>query len=916
MSSVPGKSSFLCAIGATDSPRLSTSRLSTYMAFYARCPDPPPGAPAGGSPGLPFNRSLRKGPPSWYRQRCGRVGHLKNEWPTAAWAQASPDPHAAAPQAQAVRASGPIHLDGRLDEPAWRAATPITAFTQLDPREGQPVSEPTEVRVLYDDAAVYLGVRLDGPVRYRLGRRDMDLLDSDWFGVAFDGYHDHRTAFRFQVNPGGVQRDATIRMEGGQAREDDSWDGVWDVATSRDSAGWTAELRIPFSQLRFRTNAEEVWGFQLERIIGSQQEYAEWSFTPKREFSGVPRYGHLAGLQGVRPGKRLEVLPYVVGRGEYVDPGPDPFRSDAEHSATTGADVLYRLASDFTLNGTINPDFGQVEVDPAIVNLGVYETFFPEKRPFFVEGSEIFNFSGNTSGGSLFYSRRIGRSPQLRPATAASDVPAVTTIPAAVKVSGKTAGGWSVGLLEAVTARENAQYVDAGGLTNSLAVEPLTNDFVGRARHEANAGRSWFGGIVTAVDRDLATPNLSAALRSAAYAAGVDWRHEWAGRSWAFQGSMVGSLVQGSPQALIATQRQSNHYFQRPDAPYLGVDSSATSLQGYSVGASLAKQAGEHWRGDIAGALTAPAFEVNDLGFQTRTDRRDRQADLIYLENRPGRFLREYDIGLSWRDESNYGGDRIQEFFVLSGGFTHLNFSRLTWFARHRLRSWDDRSTRGGPMIIRPAESEGSISVRSDTRKPLLLRANASRTHDEYGGGSWDFGVDLAVRTSPRWNLSVGPAVSTGRIAAQYVGTVSDSTASATYGKRYRFAPLDFTQVDAEIRLNIAVTPRLNLQSYVQPLIFSSDYGQVGSLVAPRTFDVQPDTAAGPSLDGTFRSLRGNMVLTWEWRPGSRLYVAWQHWRQGVVDAPAFDFGRDVPGLFDARANNILVIKVSDWLNF
>jgi len=849
-------------------------------------------------------------------RRAVALGFVLALWPTGVPAQGTTDPHSAAPQAAAARASGSVHVNGHLDEPAWRAAPAITAFTQLDPREGQPVSRPTEVRILYDHEAIYLGARLSGPVRYRLGRRDMELLDSDWFGVAFDSYHDHGTAFRFQVNPGGVQRDATIRMAGGHAQEDDSWDSVWEVATSRDSAGWTAELRIPFSQLRFRTSAEGVWGFQLERIIGSQQEYAQWAFTPKREFGGVQRYGHLAGLEGVQPGKRLEVLPYVVGRGKYVDPGANPFRSAAEHSATVGGDVLYRLASDFTLNATINPDFGQVEVDPAIINLGVYETFFPEKRPFFVEGSEIFQFTGNTSGGDLFYSRRIGRAPQLAPPTAASDVPEATTIPAAVKLSGKTTGGWSVGVLDAVTARENASYVDPQGLTGSLPVEPPANYLVGRARHEANAGRSWFGGIITAVNRDLATPNLSAALRSAAYAVGMDWRHEWANRSWAFEGSLVGSAVRGSPQAIIATQRQSNHYFQRPDAPYLGVDSSATSLAGYSVGASLAKQAGEHWLGSVAGALTAPAFEVNDLGFQTRTDRRDRQATVGYRENRPGRFIRNWTLNAAWRDESNYNGDRIQEFFYVSGRFRHLGFWGAGGYLLHRLRSWDDRSTRGGPMMTRPADTQASVNVNSDTRRPVLLSASGTRTFDEYGGGSWGFGVGLTVRTSPRWNLSIGPSFSTGKIAAQYVGTMSDTAASATYGKRYLFAPLDFTQVDAEIRLNLALTPRLSLQSYVQPLIFSSDYGQVGSLAAPRTFDFQPYTGATPSLDGTFRSLRGNMVLTWEWRPGSRLYLAWQHWREGAVDSPAFDVGRDVPGLFDARANNIVVIKVSDWLNF
>ncbi len=835
--------------------------------------------------------------------------------PVCGRAQARGDARAAAPRAEAVHASGPIHLDGHLDEPAWQEAPPITSFTQLDPQEGQAVSEPTAVRILYDDNAIYVGARLSGPVRYRLGRRDMDLLDSDWFGVAFDSYYDHRTAFHFQVNPGGVERDATIRMEGGQAVEDDSWDPVWAVATSHDSAGWTVELRIPFSQLRFRARPQQTWGLQLERIIGSRQEYAEWAFTPKRELAGVQRYGLLVGLRGIKPGKRLEVLPYVVGRGEHVDPGADPFRGAGRQSATAGADVLYRVAPDITLNATINPDFGQVEVDPAIINLGVYETFFPEKRPFFVEGSEIFQFTGNTSGGDLFYSRRIGRPPQLAPPTAASDVPTETAIPAAVKISGKSAGGWSFGLLDAVTARENARYLDTLGATASLAVEPLTNYFVGRARHEANAGRSWLGGIITAVDRDLATPNLQADLRSAAYAAGVDWRHEWAHRSWALQGSIAGDAVLGSRQAIIATQRQSNHYFQRPDAPYLGVDTAATSLTGYSVGVNLSKQAGEHWRGSIAGALTSPAFEVNDLGFQTRTDRRDAQATLVYVENRPHPFFREYDMDVVWRNESNYNGDQIQQFVIFGAAFTHTDFWRVTAAGRYRWRSWDDRATRGGPMIIRPAETQFTVTLRTDSRKPVLLNPVVNRTYDEYGGGSWDLAMNVVVR-SPRWNLTLGPGVSTGRIAAQYVGTASDSTATATYGHRYLFAPLDFTQVDAQVRFNFALTPRLSLQTYVQPLIFSSDYGQVGSLATPRTFDFTPYAGPAPSLDGTFRSLRGNMVLTWEWRPGSRLYVAWQQWRQGRIADPTFDFSRDVPGLFDARSNNIVVLKVSDWLNF
>ncbi|HLB55608.1 MAG TPA: DUF5916 domain-containing protein [Gemmatimonadales bacterium] len=378
------------------------------------------------------------------------------------------------PATSAARADEEIVLDGRLTEPAWARAVPVTKFTQVDPSEGEPVSQRTEVRIIYDAAALYVGVRAwdEGPITARLGRRDMDLLDSDWFGVVIDSYHDHQTGFSFDVNPAGVMRDAVKSMNGGQEKDDLTWDGVWNVATSMDEQGWTVEYRIPFSQLRFRSQEEQRWGIQLERIIGRNREYAVSSFTPKSERGGIPAFGHLLGIRDVRPGKRLELLPYALARTAHVDPGPNPFRTGSEQSGSGGLDLLYRATSNLTLNATLNPDFGQVEVDPAVVNLGVYETFFEEKRPFFIEGSEIFQFQGGTSGGQLFYSRRIGRPPQLRPATDQADVPAETTILGASKLSGKTASGWSVGTLVALTNRELARYLTGGGATESMWPSP------------------------------------------------------------------------------------------------------------------------------------------------------------------------------------------------------------------------------------------------------------------------------------------------------------------------------------------------------------------------------------------------------------------------------------------------------------
>jgi len=359
--------------------------------------------------------------------------------PAPAQGPAQRGPNPAAPLepslSHAVRAKGTVYLDGKLDESAWADAPVTDHFTQIDPNEGQPASQRTEVRVLYGDDALYVGVRLhdDGKVTARLGRRDGPLGDSDWFGVMIDSYHDHRTAFGFDVNPLGVRRDEIKTID----VDDNSWDAVWEVATSIDAGGWTAEFRIPFSQLRFGSASDQTWGVQFERIIGRNHEYDVSTFIPKREQGGVPRYGHLDGLHDVRPGKRLEVLPYTVSKAEYIDRGLDPFRSRHEYSTSAGADLLYRVTSSLTLNATFNPDFGQVEVDPAVVNLGVYETFFEEKRPFFVEGSEIFNFGANgTSGGQLFYSRRIGRTPSLAPPSPRSDMPDVTTILGAAKLSG------------------------------------------------------------------------------------------------------------------------------------------------------------------------------------------------------------------------------------------------------------------------------------------------------------------------------------------------------------------------------------------------------------------------------------------------------------------------------------------------
>jgi len=819
------------------------------------------------------------------------------------------------PLAHAARSKGTIHLDGKLDEPAWANAPVTDRFTQIDPSEGQPASQRTEVRVLYDYAALYVGARLQdtGKVTARLGRRDGPLGDSDWFGVMIDSYHDHRTAFGFDVNPLGVRRDEIKTID----VDDNSWDAVWEVATSVDAGGWTAEYRIPFSQLRFGSANDQTWGVQFERIIGRNREYAVSTFIPKREQGGVPRYGHLDGLRDIRPGKRLEVLPYTLSKAEYIDRGLDPFASRHEYSASAGADLLYRVTSNLTLNATLNPDFGQVEVDPAVVNLGVYETFFEEKRPFFVEGSEIFNFGANgTSGGQLFYSRRIGRAPSLLAPSERSHMPDVTTILGAAKLSGKP-GRWSIGVLEAVTAEEEARYLDENDAERRFAVEPLSNFLVARARRELRGGQSFVGAVATAVNRQLDSDSLEATLRSAAFAGGVDFRHEWANRSWVVYGDAELSAVQGSRSAMTLTQQQSNHFFQRPDARHLELDTTATSLTGYAANVALGKQAGLHWRGEVAAAATSPTYEVNDIGFSYRTDRRDGQVTLTYVENTPGRFLRRWDATGSFRSERNFAWQPIQTRATVNGSGQTLGYWEAEYVVARSFRTLDDRLTRGGPIARRPAGWNASASVTSDVRKAVTTDLTVNANDYESGAWDWTAGVTLGLKTSTRWNLSVGPTVTRLFTPAQYVTTLDDAAYEPTYGRRYVFAPLHQTEVGLETRLNVTFTPALSLETYVQPLLSSANYGAARQLVAPQTYDFVPIDGVDPNaFDFNLRSLRGNAVLRWEWRTGSTLYVAWQQRRSDFAEGIGnFDFGRDRRALVHTRPDNVFLVKVNYWLN-
>ena len=876
-----------------------------------------------------------------------------------------------APVAQAVRTEAPIAIDGVLDEAVWMTAPAITEFLQSVPAEAQPVTEKTEVRFLYDDDNIYVGAWLwdEGEVPARLRRRDQGTPDADYFVVIFNSYHDHRTAYRFAVSAAGNHSDEILTIQRGRGLgagaggfSDLSWDPVIDVRTTITDDGWFVEWRIPFSQLRFRADEIQTWGLQVERKLRRKAEDVLWAFTPRNEPQVVARYGHLYGIEGIAQGKRLELLPYVAARSERLEIPrseaagfDDPFRSGSEYFGNVGLDLKYRLGTNLTLDGAVNPDFGQVELDPAVINLTAFETRFDEKRPFFVEGAEIFRFGegGGRPRGSdaqLLYSRRIGRTPQgLVPGAAAySDVPGQTRILGAAKLTGKTESGWSLGLLEAVTDRVRAPWVDPDRTRGKTVVEPRSNYLAARMRRDVRQGTGSFGVIATGVNRDLRSGTLRSRLRASAYAVGLDGRIDARSLKWSLSGNLSGSTVNGHADAIARTQRSSARYMDRPDATHMKFDPDARSLRGLYGRLDLAKQTGR-WQGNLRVTGITPGYEVNDLGFQTFADRIEVLSDVRYLKPTVGRHFRTFNLTASAANTFNFGGEAVVSDVGLSLNAEHASFNRFRGSITRRFEVWDDRLTRGGPLSLQPAGYSGDIGFNTDRRATLQFRTGFRFDEDDAGGWSRGGNVGLFLRFWENYEIDVGAQVSRDRFAAQYVATVSDPAATQTFGNRYLFAPLDQTTVSIDTRFNVTFSPDLTFELYAQPLMSSGDYRGLMELAAPRTFDFvrygkdagtlsradndgymidpggggEPFVVSDPDFD--LRSLLGSAVLRWQWRPGSTLFLVWQQTRaERLLRTPggAFDegigefrLGRDARELFGLKPDNIFAIKVSYWLN-
>ncbi len=821
---------------------------------------------------------------------------------------ATPAPPPPTLRATAIRAVRPPVLDGRDDDDVWRTAQPITEFQEFDPDEGKPARFATVAKVAYDEHNFYVFIRAFDPEPQKilkiLARRDVR-PPTDQLKIIIDSYHDRRSGYEFAVSPGGVKRDYAIYNDG---NEDDAWDGVWDVATAVDSLGWTAEFRIPLSQLRYATAPVHTFGFAVWRDIERFRERVSWPLYHRAQAGLSSQLGEVTGIEGISSPRRLEATPYIVTKNVSV---PAAAGFDHDQKLTAGADFKYGVTSNLTLDGTVNPDFGQVEADPSVLNLSAFETFFQEKRPFFIEGANLLSFDVNCNvvncqGEGLFYSRRIGRAPQLGGLYGDATSATATTILGAAKLTGRTPGGLSVGVLDAITQRQ-------AGIQN-ITIEPASNYGVLRMTQDLRNGESTIGLIATAVNRSLddSTRNL---LRSSADVIGFNLRHRFL-RTYQLQAAVTASRITGTPRALLLTQTEPAHYYQRPDGS-LRLDSTATSLGGSTQQVKFGKVAG-FIEFETSYQRITPGYEINDLGFLNRADWQDQATWASLNFQKPNAvFNRLFWNFNEWNDWTIAG--LPLEHAVNTNAHTEL---RNHWWlhaggtAGQLGTTFCDRCARGGPAVRVDPYIAPWGGLQGDPRGVVIpyLWINYFRG-DGGRSASLNLNPSADLRIANRWGASVGLSFTRNRNAIQPYGN---------FGTHYTFAHLEQRTMSFLLRVNYTASPTLTLQIYASPFVSKGQYTNVQELNDPRArafahrYRPYGDTAVTNDPGGfDVKFFNSNTVLRWEYQPGSTLFLVWSQGRSdfdGMLGTRSF--GGDFRQLFRAPADNTFLVKVSHWFDW
>lgn len=829
-------------------------------------------------------------------------------------------------------------IDGFINDIIWNKVPWGTNFIEVSPDENTNPSEQTKFKILYDQKYLYIALlALDNSPEHitkRLSRRDG--FEGDRINVLIDSYHDLRTAFLFTVTAAGVRGDEIATNNGDDI--DDSWNPIWSAKAQIISLGWSAEMKIPLSQLRFSNAKEQVWGLNVVRNLFRENELSAWDRIPVGSAGWVSEAGELRGLKNIKPQRQIEVQPFLAVQQEtYEAEVGNPYRNGRDSRINGGLDAKIGITNDLTLDLTVNPDFGQVEADPAAIALDGFEIFNKEQRPFFVENKNIFDYRYAGNRDNLFFSRRIGRSPQVYPQTpdnSYSDRPQNTTILGAAKFSGKTKKGWSIGILESMTSKEFSEINTNGVISESL-VEPFTNYFVGRVQKDMNKRNTFLGGIFTATNRSINA--LTSELRTAAYTGGFDFRHQWNDRTYYFQTNVVMSHVKGSPESILATQQSLTHLFDRVDATHVQLDPTRTSLTGTGGLVEIGKDGGQNWNYDMGFKWSSPELELNDIGFLKRADQKFQFFNLKYRTAKPISVFRNINLDFSQFNAFDFEGNHNRTQYQLRTRLRFLNNSRISSWLTHKPRIYDNTTLRGGPRWRFSEENFKSLFFRSDDRKKFYTKIGVIHSQSKDNNVSFlKFEVDLNFQIMDAFNISLATEYSKRPNKTQYI-TQKDFLTT----KRYILGTIDNETFRSTLRINYTLKPNLSLQYYAQPFISRgrySDFKYVTDATANRLADrfqlydnaqvqFQDDTYYfDDNLDGTSDynmsnpdfsvvQFNSNLVLRWEYIPGSELFLVWSQGIRTDVSLENGLIGGAQSGILEQQPQNIFLIKATYRFN-
>ena len=782
----------------------------------------------------------------------------------------------------AVRTPIAPKIDGKLNEPEWKLPVPASGFLQQDPVECAQATQPTEIYVLYDDEALYFGCMMydsePSKVIGRLGRRDVDVV-ADVVAIRLDTYHDHQTAFEFTFNPSGSKIDLVLSNDQ-ELNGDKSWDVVWDLKTSINEKGWVAEVKIPFKVLRFTAAPSYEWGFQFVRRVSRLNERSMWVLVRKSESGFVSKFGHLVGIENIPAPSNIEIIPYAVGEGRFVPKSPGT-PNGREFNENAGFDFKYTPGSGLTIDATINPDFGQVEADPAVLNLTTYETFYPEKRPFFIEGSQIIKFTtfGDDFGPGLFYSRRIGRALEVRPPDGGYvlNQPRFATILGAAKISGKTKSGLSIGVLEALTRREKATLVTKEGRRTEETVEPLTNYSLLRLRQDV-LQNSNIGMIVTSVNRDGRLPAMTG---------GLDWTLKFLESVYKIDGFLAGSRT---------------------------VNLTGNRVDGTAGKFNFSKDGGPHWRGGLSFDFTSKNYNINDIGYFRRPNDYGWIGQILYRDDIVRSLERLWSVGLMYHLRRNFDGAEIIHSGTAEGEITFSNYWKVTLEAQVDRGMYDDRETRGNGLYRRPGTQTAQLHIESDRRKLLLGKLTLAMGSDERAGrySSMIANVDIKAAASLSLNFELQRGGRTSEFA--WADNIVEHPIDAPLTSRTVsiFADRSSEEWSLTTRGSYVFNPELTLDLYFQLFFAKGRYENFHRMTGPERF-VPVSGYSKPDFNEL--SFNSNVVLRWEYLPGSTAYLVWSHARSGGRGTYQSTLADNFTNTFAIPADNVLMLKISYWLS-